>query len=367
LIGALLAALVALISFIFNYRSTIRNQRDTQFYEALKRFGDKDSPSLRSSAATTIGQMAKLRYFELSRLNLVRPYINTAHQQLSYGLLFEENDDVVLNIWSALNSIHLYSGYSSTPLYNSNIKLQNDLMGILAEFFVTSGVTKDSKVSDNLWAQAEAITGFESSMLKSIAVRVNWSFSEDFEHKIIAFTSMLTENQQEKLAEVRLKMRKITFRLTVCGDLCLDKLAARSTILNRFFKQLPDARGLFLTRTSQNKISLKGYDLTDIIWGTKNLNDVDLSKTNLTNAWLKNADLSNVKLWGAIIDGTTNLENVNWWKANYFNRSKNKIDENLLEILYQRDQKSVPDELTESHPSVKKFLDAKRKLKSKAD
>ncbi len=49
-VGAVVAALVALVSFLFNYRATLRNQTDTQFYEAMKRFGDKESPTLRSSA-----------------------------------------------------------------------------------------------------------------------------------------------------------------------------------------------------------------------------------------------------------------------------------------------------------------------------
>src|SRR5438874_2074833 len=39
-----LAAMVAFITLVVNYRSTVRSQRDTNFYEALKRFGDKDSP-----------------------------------------------------------------------------------------------------------------------------------------------------------------------------------------------------------------------------------------------------------------------------------------------------------------------------------
>src|SRR5215203_7507297 len=54
LLGAVIAALVAFVSFVFNYRTTLRIQIDTQFYEALKRFGDKDSPSIRSSAAGLI-------------------------------------------------------------------------------------------------------------------------------------------------------------------------------------------------------------------------------------------------------------------------------------------------------------------------
>lgn len=60
-LGVFVAALITLLSFVFNYRATLRSQSDTQFYEALKRFGDKDSPAMRSSAAGILSQKAKQR------------------------------------------------------------------------------------------------------------------------------------------------------------------------------------------------------------------------------------------------------------------------------------------------------------------
>lgn len=60
-VGALLAAVVAFLSFSFNYRSTLLNQQDTQFFEALKRFGDKDSPAVRVSAAGLLAELGHAR------------------------------------------------------------------------------------------------------------------------------------------------------------------------------------------------------------------------------------------------------------------------------------------------------------------
>lgn len=81
-LGAALVAFVALISFIFNYRATLRNQQDTQFYEALKRFGDTDSPAGRSSAAGILAQMSMRRVGFRRRK---RPYYLTAFNQLTAG------------------------------------------------------------------------------------------------------------------------------------------------------------------------------------------------------------------------------------------------------------------------------------------
>ena len=82
--GAISAAIVALMSLAFNYRSTLQSQRDTQFYEALKRFGDEDSHILRSTAAGLLAQMGTKRVISFRQR---RPYQDTALTQLLEGFL----------------------------------------------------------------------------------------------------------------------------------------------------------------------------------------------------------------------------------------------------------------------------------------
>ena len=45
-----------------------RSQHDTQFYEALKRFGDKDSPAVRASGAALIAQLGTAATFVAGQL-----------------------------------------------------------------------------------------------------------------------------------------------------------------------------------------------------------------------------------------------------------------------------------------------------------
>jgi len=126
-VGALVAALVTLVTFIFNYRATLQNQRDAQFYEALKRFGDQTSPVLRSSAAGLLAQMA-------SRQNLFgNPYVETTLDQLMMGLLSEKDLTVLAAICKALERIgRINLGYVVETLRENNVQLQEDIIRDLA-------------------------------------------------------------------------------------------------------------------------------------------------------------------------------------------------------------------------------------------
>ena len=82
------AAIVAVLSLVLNYSSTLRTQRDSQFLEALKRFGDKDSSRVRSSAA---GLLAKLSQQKGSFFRWQRPNFSIVFDQLMTGLRLEDN------------------------------------------------------------------------------------------------------------------------------------------------------------------------------------------------------------------------------------------------------------------------------------
>jgi hypothetical protein len=65
ILGAVITASVAIVSMSFNYHATLRRQQDTQFDEALRRFGDRDNCIVRASAAGLLAEIAQRqpRYF----------------------------------------------------------------------------------------------------------------------------------------------------------------------------------------------------------------------------------------------------------------------------------------------------------------
>lgn len=109
IIGPFVAAVVVIVTFIPNYHATLQNQRDTQFYEALKRFGDTSSPAVRASAAQLLAQLAcesNVRWFGLQKPTLGNggyPYFSTTLSQLETGLL-TERDPMVLDSIAAATS-----------------------------------------------------------------------------------------------------------------------------------------------------------------------------------------------------------------------------------------------------------------------
>lgn len=107
--GTVLGAFVLIILFGLNGSSSRRYRRDTQFYEALKRFGDEGSPFMRSSAAGLIGQMGKHREFSLwwqdGRFGWQSPYRQTALDQLKARLSVEENAAVTEAIKGAVEQL----------------------------------------------------------------------------------------------------------------------------------------------------------------------------------------------------------------------------------------------------------------------
>lgn len=170
--GAIAASFVAFISFIFNYRTTLRNQTDTQFYEALKRFGDKDSPAIRSSAAGLLSQMGRKRL----GVRRQRHYLRTALDQLIAGHLIDENSAVLTSISEALKQLApLDPRWTLDRMYKSNIRLQADLVEVLSDYLSTNdfhpkeGVPEWlATVSDKVWTRVETLTGYSKTVIISL-------------------------------------------------------------------------------------------------------------------------------------------------------------------------------------------------------
>lgn len=178
LMGALAAALVAFVSFVFNYRTTLRNQTDTQFYEALKRFGNKDSPSIRSSAAGLLGQMGQKK----TGLRRRRNYLRTALDQLVASLLLEENPAILISIGDSLRQLVIYDpSWAAKKLYAVNMKLQADFIRALANYFFVNGLKPTNEpiqalgiLGESVWSRAESITGYRKDrILELISRNVN--------------------------------------------------------------------------------------------------------------------------------------------------------------------------------------------------
>ncbi len=214
LCGAVLAASISLMSFVFNYRAQLRNQVDTQFYEALKRSGDKDSGAVRASAAALIAQVGKRRKSlswqwsygflslprlalglipELRRLIIFRragfrsglqrswerlwhfqqfPYLETAFNQLLTNLMLESEPIILYSIRDALlELIGLAPVFSSRRCYETNLRIRDQLVGALPPLFAADGAADAGAVEPAAWERASSATGLPVSALRTLLQR----------------------------------------------------------------------------------------------------------------------------------------------------------------------------------------------------
>ena len=184
LIGALLAAFVAFLTFrqnklaadrtiklsLDNSEDQRRSQRDSQFYEALKRFGDKDSPALRASASALIAQMARNTPIRTAS------YIDVAVDQFSAALRLEQ-DPVVIE--SIISSIRYLAGVVIEDfvaaqeilerVYVANRALQNQLISAVLRYLFVSGTQPEhGRWPPQAIAEIAARTGYEVSIIGSL-------------------------------------------------------------------------------------------------------------------------------------------------------------------------------------------------------
>jgi len=160
----ILGALVALISFAFNYRVTLKHQRDTQFFEALKRFGDKESSTVRLSAAVLISQIAATRQG--------RGYLGTALDQLVGGIQLEKSPVVLKSI--AISMARLADSKPKvviSKIYELNFALEEELIINLAMYLQVlrkhAGVSDltNAEVDPDFWSKAIIVTRIPNEQL----------------------------------------------------------------------------------------------------------------------------------------------------------------------------------------------------------
>jgi uncharacterized protein YjbI with pentapeptide repeats len=415
IIAALLAAFVGLLTLYVNNRAALRAQRDSQFYEALKRFGDRDSPTVRSSAAGILAQIGKRKVGKMGAVkNLLRdlidykwlvgsswenpkwgrkyPYYDTVFDQLATGLLLEDNLVSLESIRNAVQELIAINPYKTIDVLRiANLNLQDDVVNALAEFWGAKEANTLEGITESLWNHAESIARYDLKSTSQI------------------FDTFTAEQKKEYLISARRKLEVAAARLRTNTKLYAYTL--REFSLKRISFGF-NHNGVFLAEADLRNISLEAGNLRNAQLHGANLSDAQLQRANLSNAvmvktkllranlkqavitgaqlqmaelwWaqLQGANLSGVKMQGASlisagmeganlssiqIDENTKMEDTNWWQAEFGSPEEEPLriphaeTINLLEMLYDRYGEAIPDDVSKVSSSIETFITSKRK------
>ncbi|HLL74099.1 MAG TPA: pentapeptide repeat-containing protein [Pyrinomonadaceae bacterium] len=362
-LGATFAALVALVSFAFNYTAAIQNQRDTQFYEALKRFGDKDSPTLRASAVASLSQMAKLevRRFRLQHplasLRRERPYFVTARDQIVTALMLEDNRVALLILADAIKEVvGIDPGKPVQMLAAANGKLQYDMIIDLCDYLAASGIKGLDTMSQDDLKDLMAVGLLSGSALKAFSESMSYIIKPILNSRIAVVGTFTAEQKREHRAKAHAALAMTSFRLSLQTTAIAGILTAypgRDTI--------PFDGHIFLTNVMLTGADLSKANLNESILTESELKGANLSQAVLTGAKLNRTLLDGTRLWKAVIDDYTDFSDANWWAANYYDDSGTAVDLGILRTLHARYGQSLPADLSGVHASVKQFLDSEPK------
>jgi uncharacterized protein YjbI with pentapeptide repeats len=397
-IAAVLAAFVAFVSFLFNYRSTLRSQRDNQFFEAMKRFGDKDSPAIRSSAAGLLGQFA---------VKYPRAYLNTAFQQLLAGFLLETNKVVLRSIseataqvisqWPIRTTIAL-ADFGALAKKDFVMALMENLADGTDEISDFSLATTYSHLhADSDLTQLEILSGFCTTTLRAILEEYqSWGeFRNSLLLKLVSSRDMGADVSSAAGSEVlrhRIRLRETSERMKTLATLFAkgfnlssawwtkivystkrDNLAVFSGLLLAEASFAGDRwcgihlSSANLVRTYLNAIRIEHvvFDVSDMRLSSMQraqLNDVRFSYINLEGGSFLNAsfkrvvmsdvNLKDVRMWGLRLEDGCDLSEANWWEADFFysrdnstgglNGNEGDIDTTLLKSLFSRHPPRLP-------------------------
>lgn len=365
-VGAVIVALVTLVSFLLNYRVSLNNQMDTQFYEALRRFGDKDSPAVRASAAGIIAQMANV---ERRRFNLRHPvnslrtsdqiYFLTSRNQLVTGLLLELNTVALLSIRDAMHQVVEISPAKSLEMvFRANQYLSTSTLNSLVEYFISLGAKDRASINKDMRSQAAFWTMLEPSTLDYIIEQESDTVEQSFGSRVAEYEAVSDKKRGEHRIEKQNDVSKKFFRLRLVVN--LYSRAFRKYSLSAF---TIDYGPLFLVNADLFGANLQSADLRFAVMSGANLQKANLTGANLSGAWMRKANLTGAKLYGARITEWTEFESTNWWAADYCDRDNETVDLSLLQELYDR-YHPMPSDAAQIHPSVSSFL-ASHKSKSR--
>jgi Pentapeptide repeats (8 copies) len=372
-IGAAVAAVVAIISFGLIYRATLRSRIDTRFYETLNLFTDRENPSVRSSAAGILEQMASTR----------RHFYGTAFDQLSVALLAEKDDHVRNAIQSALGRmVELDPATALAKLEAMNRALRDALADSVCKFFVARELYLIEEVTDEVWGEAEEVTSYDRQALTALlqilpkdnllailtaatrtyrtvgksetdGYRASTRFelgkcAEHLRSNIRSISELLLvlegkgqSSSSGSYGRVR-GPKSFTFAFLVGGsfhDLQECKIS-RSILREASFIGANLTRAVLID-TDLSRANLGGAKLCEINCSGTKLVGAVLKQADLTGAKFQNCDLSGTDLTGAKFRNTTialaALENAEWWKADF------RHQRDLLKAIHGKYKKNIPD------------------------
>jgi uncharacterized protein YjbI with pentapeptide repeats len=312
-VGAVIVALVTLVSFIFNYRATLKNQRDTQFYEALKRFGDNTSPSARSSAAGLLARMSRNKIGVYRRQT---PYFETGFHQLIAGLQIEENPVVIASITVAIKQIvYLNPRLATQQLYQQNLELQSDMLLALADVFAVKGiegVADNGSIDSKAWNLLTTITGYNQLILNTLINRYKTeTFDKLMELASTNVTIVPPEAKPEQQIKVQVHLRIVSIRLRAnveaLGE-ALKKLQLKGPPLALILAHTTYSKSKlpnWYPSAELDKVFLARADISYAILKSIHLRNAQLQEANLTLIQLDKADLYSAHLEGARLSGAS--------------------------------------------------------------
>lgn len=284
-LGALIAALVTLVTFVFNFRSTLRSQRDTQFFEALKRFGDQTSPMLRTSAVGLLTQMAS------RRILFRRPYFDTTLDQLLVGFLVERDPTVFTSINKAIQRLILvHPRFLLEALYESHLNLQADVVSLLASNFALRGAKQTADCEPH-WPSIACLTTYAIPVIRALT-----QIQENSE----AFASSLLESSEdhETYSEEKKKHLKsekgelLRFRCERLRINCRHMALALDAVLPNAFYSVKWSNDV--ARQYRDLPLLKRYQIRSL-----SLNRVFLPGVRLSQKLIRRVDFSYAVLPGS--------------------------------------------------------------------
>ena len=283
-IGALLAAAGAFVSFIFNYRATLRTQSDTQFFEALKRFGDKDSTTLRANAAGLLAQLGRKRIGWRNR----QPYFETAFDQLLIGLQLETNFVVLDSINRSIGQLINCNRRTALGLLRSNVStIKFSLCETIAAFFLASGISSSNDTTDTLWREISEPTAYDAITLKKMFESFQ---NEEAKGNLKLFARSGPVDGSETVLRLRQQIHDEANRLHSAV-----RTLGYALEYDRQFKLS------FLDRIKYRLFHRKPRDA----WGPAFLAGGDFRYRNLSRHWIQGASLRNADLRGANLCGAT--------------------------------------------------------------
>lgn len=334
-LSAFLAAIVAVLSLVLNYSSTLRTQHDSQFLEALKRFGDKDSRRVRSSAA---GLLAKLSQQKGIIFRWRRPNFNIVFDQLMTGLRLEENSVCLGAIMDAFKELREHEPLRVLEkLRDANLKVQEDMVIALARFLAIMDLISRPKSSanntlvdpdatkgeptrplsikdqpedktaldrDEHWNEAAASTVYEESVLRTLARRHQIEFLSGYKSAFEEYSLMDPKRLRESSAQARRDLDLVGNRLNLNVELYSELLRADPFHhgMLRLGKYLARFGLAIVTTTNMTRVFLVNANLYGIDLRGLKFREAQLQAANLKGTDLRRASLYEAKLQGATLD-----------------------------------------------------------------